>query len=79
LRLYDGRVVCRWCDGLLYRVQVGKDKSARIARLRAYLYGPGAKLNGRPATNRGKLERALRLALIAERRARIDRYERARR
>jgi hypothetical protein len=47
------------------------------------LYGPGARLKptkeGVRVTNRRRLERALRLALIAERRERIDRYERARR
>jgi hypothetical protein len=66
LRLYDGRVVCKRCDGgLLLRCQMG-DLSGRIARLRAKLYG------GQKLTSRSKLEAALRMALIAERRRRLE-------
>ena len=61
LRLYDGRVVCIRCDGLLQRQQMG-DKSGRIARLREKLYG------GQPIVKRRALEASLRKALIAERR-----------
>jgi len=62
LRLYDGRVLCKWCDGLMYRCQA-HDKSGRIERLRQALYGPNP-----AAQSRRRLEVALRRALLAERR-----------
>lgn len=61
LRLFDERVVCRWCDGLLYRCQAHQT-APRIERLRQALYGPN-----KPARRR-RLEVALRRALLAERR-----------
>ena len=40
LRLYDGRLVCRRCDGLLDRCQMeGRGAGERIERLRQQLYG----------------------------------------
>ena len=62
LRLYDGRVVCRWCDGLFYRCQV-RDSTNRIERLRQALYGPNPHYK-----SRRPLEIALRRALLTERR-----------
>jgi hypothetical protein len=62
LRLLEGRVVCRRCDGLIYRCQ-GKDKTNRIERLRQALYGPDPVKH-----NRKRLETALRRALLVERR-----------
>lgn len=62
LRLYDGRVVCKWCDGLMYRAQA-HDKTTRLKRLRQALYGPNPAKEGRR-----RLEIALRRALLAERR-----------
>jgi len=61
LRLFDGRVVCRWCDGLMYRCQA-VDKVDRIERLRQALYGPNK------VQRRRRLEIALRRALLNERR-----------
>jgi hypothetical protein len=61
LRLYDGRVLCHWCDGLMYRCQA-HDKANRLERLRQALYGP------KPIERRRRLEVALRRALLAERR-----------
>lgn len=61
LRLYDGRVVCRWCDGLIYRCQCC-DSTNRLERLREALYGPN------PAKLRRRLEVAYRRALLMERR-----------
>jgi hypothetical protein len=62
LRLYDGRVVCRHCDGLPYRC-LAHDSTSRIERLRQALYGPNpAKMSRR------RLEVALRRALLTERR-----------
>jgi len=62
LRLYDGRVLCHWCDGLMYRCQA-HDKASRLERLRQALYGP------KPIKHRRRrLEVALRRALLAERR-----------
>lgn len=68
LRLYDGRVVCRLCDGLIYRCQaVGyADNSARIARLKALLY------SGKKIKRRRALEISLRRALIVDRRKRLE-------
>jgi hypothetical protein len=73
LRLVDERIVCRWCDGLIYRCQA-EGKAERIARLCERLYG--APLRLKPRSTR-KLERAraleasLRRALIVERRQRL--------
>ena len=67
LRLYDGRLVCRHCDGLLARCQMeGRRTLERIERLRNQLYGP------KPAKHRRKaLEMSLRRALIVDRRKRL--------
>jgi hypothetical protein len=62
LRFYDGRVLCHWCDGLMYRCQA-HDKTSRLERLRQALYGPNP-----AAQRRRRLEVALRRALLAERR-----------
>ena len=62
LRLYDGRVVCGWCDGLLNSAQVG-DKAGVIERLRQRL--------SVTKKNRANLERSLRRAIIVERRTRL--------
>lgn len=62
LRLFDGRIVCRWCDGLMYRCQAYDNKGDRIERLRQALYGPN------PAKLRRRLEIALRRALLRQRR-----------
>jgi hypothetical protein len=75
----DGRLVCRRCDGLLYRCQ-HHDKTTRIAHLRALLYGSPARLKPRtvPMDRRRALEGALRRLLIRERLERLDRVEAAR-
>ena len=67
LRLYDGRLVCSGCDGLLNRAQTeGRNTGERIERLRQQLYGP------KPARRRRKaLEMSLRRALIVDRRKRL--------
>ena len=67
LRLYDGRLVCCWCDGLLYRCHTeGRGTGESIERLRQRLYGD------KPArTRRKRLELSLRRALIIERRKRL--------
>jgi hypothetical protein len=67
LRLCDGRLVCRRCDGLLARCQMeGRRTLERIERLRNQLYGP------KPARERRKaLEMSLRRALIVDRRKRL--------
>lgn len=67
LRLYDGRLVCRRCDGLLDRCQMeGRGTGERIERLRQQLYG------AKPARKRRKaLELSLRRALIVDRRKRL--------
>jgi hypothetical protein len=62
LRLFDGRIVCRWCDGLMYRCQSYENKGGTIERLRQALYGPN------PAKLRRRLEIALRRALLRQRR-----------
>lgn len=70
LRLLEGRLVCRTCDGLLARCQLGDrpdqskgDKGPAIARRLAQLAGP--------VKQRRKLERSLRRALIVERKRRL--------
>ena len=70
LRLLERRLVCRRCDGLLARCQLGDrpgqhkgDKGPRIARLMGKLEGK--------AKNRARLERSLRRALIVEREQRL--------
>jgi hypothetical protein len=75
----DGRLVCRRCDGLLYRCQ-HHDKATRIAHLRALLYGSPARLKPRtvPMDRRRALESALRRLLIRQRQERLDRVEAAR-
>ena len=77
----DGRLVCRRCDGLLYRCQ-HKDKATRIAHLRALLYGGRPKHKPRWINNierRRALEAALRRLLIREREERLERIAAARR
>lgn len=71
LRLLEGRLVCRTCDGLLARCQLGDrpgesqgDKAPAIARLTARLEGP-------VKYRRPKLERSLRRKLIVERERRL--------
>jgi hypothetical protein len=75
----DGRLVCRRCDGLLYRCQ-HHDKSTRIAHLRALLYGGPARHKPRwiNVDRRRRLEAALRRLLIREREERLERVEAAR-
>jgi hypothetical protein len=63
LRLYDGRVTCARCDGLIYACQA-QDKGPRIERLRALL-------SRKIRDKRARLETHLRRALIVERRKRL--------
>jgi hypothetical protein len=74
----DGRLVCRRCDGLLYRCQ-HNDKQTRIAHLRALLYGGPARHKPRAVTmdRRRSLEAALRRLLIRERLERLERVQAA--
>jgi hypothetical protein len=71
LRLLEGRLVCRTCDGLLARCQLGDrpgqskgDKGPPIARLIKRLEGP--------AKRRAWLELSLRRKLIVERERRVN-------
>jgi hypothetical protein len=64
LRLHEGRVVCRMCDGLRAACMSG-DRTRAIERLRALLYG-GGKIQ-----RRAQLERSLRRKIIVERRRRL--------
>lgn len=78
----DGRLVCWRCDGLQYRCE-RRDDSLTIARLKALLYGPPARLKPRRSLRitmdrRRRLEASLRLAIIRERRARLERMKKAR-
>jgi hypothetical protein len=75
----DGRLVCRRCDGLLYRCQ-HHDKETRIAHLRALLYGGPARHKPRAWTmdRRRSLEAALRRLLIRQRQECMDRVAAAR-
>jgi hypothetical protein len=68
----DGRLVCYRCDGLRYACQLN-DKSIRIARLKALLYGGPARHKPRwiSMDRRQRLEASLRRALIVERQARL--------
>jgi hypothetical protein len=67
LRLYDGRLVCRQCDGLLARCQMeGQGTRERIDRLWQRLYGPKPARKGRKA-----LVLSLKRALIVDRRKRL--------
>jgi hypothetical protein len=68
VRLYDGRVVCRHCDGLYCHAEV-HNTGPRIARLLERLYGD------HPTDHRPALERSLRRALIVERRKRLKRFK----
>jgi hypothetical protein len=77
----DGRLVCRRCDGLLYRCQ-HHDKATRIAHLRALLYGSPARLKREgqkprrvPMDRRRALEGALRRLLIRQRQERLERMK----
>lgn len=63
LRLLEGRLVCRRCDGLLARCQM-KDKRPAIERLLKRLAEPKIK-------RRAVLERSLRRKLIVERQRRV--------
>lgn len=63
LRLLEGRLVCRRCDGLLARCQTN-DKRPAIARLLERLAEPKIK-------RRAMLERRLRRTLIVEREKRV--------
>jgi hypothetical protein len=65
LRLYEGRLVCRWCDGLLARCQMEGTRE-RIDRLWDKLYGPKPAKLGRKA-----LVLSLKRALIVERGKRL--------
>lgn len=75
----DGRLVCRRCDGLLYRCQ-HNDKTTRIAHLRALLYGGPARHKPRwiNIDRRKRLEASLRRLLIRQRQERLDRVDAAR-
>jgi hypothetical protein len=75
----DARLVCRRCDGLLYRCQ-HHDKATRIAHLRALLYGGPARHKRRSVNidRRRALEGALRRLLIRQRQERLDGIEAAR-
>jgi Transposase zinc-ribbon domain len=80
LRLTDqGNLVCRRCDGLLYRCQ-HHDKESRVAHLRALLYGAPARHKPRwlRMDRRRSLEAALRRLLIRERQQRLERVDAAR-
>jgi hypothetical protein len=80
LRLTEnGRLVCRRCDGLLYRCQ-HHDKETRIAHLRALLYGGPARHKPRAWTmdRRRSLEGALRRLIIRQRQECMDRVAAAR-
>jgi hypothetical protein len=71
LRLYDGRVVCNGCDGLVHTDRPG-DKAGVIERLRKRLYGREGRLNRPGLVERPhRLEVALRRALIVQRRQRL--------
>ena len=67
LRLYDGRLTCRLCDGL------GRDRGKNIERLRQTLALPRVKFR------RGELEISLRRALIAKRRDKLKGWRKWRR
>ena len=58
LRLYDGRLTCRLCDGL------GRDRGKNIETIRRKLASPLRK-------DRSSLEASLRRALIAKRREKL--------
>ena len=62
LRLYDGRLTCRLCDGL------GRDRDKNIESIRQ-------KLASRPDKNRSSLEASLRRALIAKRREKLHGWQ----
>ena len=79
LRLWDGRIVCRWCDGLAYRRKAQRDvpegHAGTIARLEQKLFGGPARLNprkGRTLDRRKRLELSLRCALMIVRRLRLE-------
>ena len=63
LRLLEGRLVCRRCDGLLARCQM-QDKAPAIKRLLERLSQPSI-------NRRGMLELSLRRKLIVERERRM--------
>ena len=63
LRLHEGRIVCRMCDGL--RPASRTDKAGVIERLKRLLYG-GGKIQ-----RRAHLERSLRRKIIVQRRKRL--------
>jgi hypothetical protein len=67
VRLLEGRLVCRTCDGLLARCQM-RDKGGPIARLVAKLD------DGKLKRRRGKLTRSLRRKVIVERERRLGGY-----
>ena len=64
LRLLDGEITCRQCDGLLDESQMAS-KAGRIARLEARLYA------GKPPHRRKLLELSLRRARLVEKRERL--------
>lgn len=73
LRLTEDNRLCCWrCDGLLYACQ-HHDKSVRIARLKALLYGAPARHKPRwiSMDRRRRLEASLRRALIVQRQERL--------
>lgn len=82
LRKLGDRLVCKRCDGLFYRCQLGdrgvrrRDKGPAIERLKKLVYGPPARLypgwQGHAAlAHRDKLELKLRRALLMERKKRL--------
>jgi hypothetical protein len=71
----DNRLCCRRCDGLLYACQ-HHDKSLRLARLKALLYGGPARHKPRLSVRitidrRRRLELGLRRALLVQRQERL--------
>jgi uncharacterized Zn finger protein (UPF0148 family) len=68
VRLYDGRVVCRRCDGLYSHCETN-NSGPRIASLIERIYGD------HPTQHRPRLERSLRQALIVERRKRLKKFK----
>jgi hypothetical protein len=63
LRLFEARLVCVKCDGLLSRSQM-EDKSGRIERLRALL-------ERKHIERRTRLEASLRRAILVQRREKL--------
>ena len=67
LRLLEGRLVCRTCDGVLARCQLGDHAQGKAGPIARRL----ERLEGRVKYRRPALERSLRRALIVERERRL--------